>query len=142
MVTLLDGRPVPKVIDFGIAKATQKRLTEKTFLTSDGQFLGTPQYMSPEQAGMSDLDVDTRTDIYSLGVLLYELLVGRTPFDPKQLRQAGYDEICRIIRETDPPTPSKRLSTLGAAADGSRRDSARFSRLRCGSSCAATWTGS
>ena len=121
IVTLLDGRPVPKVIDFGIAKATQKRLTEKTSLTSDGQFLGTPQYMSPEQAGMSDLHVDIRTDIYSLGVVLYELLVGRTPFDPKQLRQAGYDEICRIIRETDPPTPSKQLSTLGAAAEETSR---------------------
>jgi serine/threonine protein kinase len=116
MVTLVDDRPVPKVIDFGIAKATQKRLTEKTSLTSDGQFLGTPQYMSPEQAGMSDLHVDIRTDIYSLGVLLYELLVGSTPFDPKRLREASYDEVCRIIRDTDPPTPSKQLSTLGAAA--------------------------
>ena len=115
MVTPLDGEPVPKVIDFGIAKATQKGLTEKTSLTSDGQFLGTPQYMSPEQAGMSDLDVDIRTDVYSLGVLLYELLVGSTPFDPEQLRQAGYDDMCRIIRETDPPTPSSQLSTLVAA---------------------------
>ena len=115
MVTPLDSESVPKVIDFGIAKATQKGLTEKTSLTSDGQFLGTPQYMSPEQAGMSDLDVDIRTDVYSLGVLLYELLVGSTPFDPELLRQAGHDDMCRIIRETDPPTPSNQLSTLAAA---------------------------
>jgi serine/threonine protein kinase len=98
MVTQVDGEPVPKVIDFSIAKVTQKRLTEKTSLTGDGQFLGTPQYMSPEQAGMSDLDVDIRTDVYSLGVLLYELLVGSTPFDPKRLRQAGHDDMCRISR--------------------------------------------
>ncbi|MFV1967817.1 MAG: protein kinase [Pirellulaceae bacterium] len=131
MVALIDGRPVPKVIDFGIAKAIQKRLAEKTFFTGDGQFLGTPQYMSPEQAGMSDLDVDIRTDVYSLGVLLYELLVGSTPFDPEQLRQAGYDEICRIIRETDPPTPSKHLSTLGAAiAEVSKHRQAQPAALR------------
>jgi serine/threonine protein kinase len=121
IVTLIDGKPVPKVIDFGIAKATRKRLAEKTITTGDGQFLGTPQYMSPEQARMSDLHVDIRTDIYSLGVVLYELLVGRTPFDPKELRQAGHDEVYRIIRETDPPTPSKQLSTLGAAAEETSR---------------------
>jgi len=113
MVTLIDGEPVPKVIDFGIAKATQQRLTEKTLYTSYHQFIGTPQYMSPEQAATCDLDVDTRSDIYSLGVLLYELLVGTTPFDPEELRKSSYDQICQTIRETEPRTPSKRLSRLG-----------------------------
>jgi len=115
MITLHDGKPVPKIIDFGIAKATQHRLTEKTFFTEYRQFIGTPEYMSPEQAEMSGLDIDTRTDIYSLGVLLYELLTGSTPFERKQLVSAAYDEIRRIIRETDPPKPSMRLSALGDA---------------------------
>ena len=109
------GRPVPKVIDFGIAKATNQRLTEKTLFTEFRQFVGTPEYMSPEQAEMSGLDVDTRTDIYSLGVLLYELLAGTTPFDGKTLREAGYGEIQRIIREQEPLRPSTRLSTMGDA---------------------------
>ena len=113
LVTLHDGTPVPKIIDFGIAKATSQRLTEKTLFTEFMQFIGTPQYMSPEQAEMSGLDVDTRTDIYSLGVLLYELITGTTPFDGDTLRDAAYTEVQRIIREVDPPTPSKRLSTLG-----------------------------
>ncbi|UCD75153.1 MAG: tetratricopeptide repeat protein [Phycisphaerales bacterium] len=113
MVTLHDVRPVPKIIDFGIAKATSRRLTEKTLYTEFRQFVGTPEYTSPEQAEMSGLDVDTRSDIYSLGVLLYELLTGTTPFDPDSLRRAGYGEIQRIIREEEPPTPSSRLSTLG-----------------------------
>ena len=112
MVTQQDGKAVPKVIDFGIAKAIHHRLTERTFSTGCGRLIGTPQYMSPEQAQLTDVDVDTRTDVYSLGVLLYELLTGTTPFEPEQLAQAGYDEVCRIIRETDPPIPSKRLSTL------------------------------
>ncbi len=113
MVTMHDDKPVPKVIDFGIAKATSQRLTEKTLFTRYTQMIGTPAYMSPEQAQMSGLDIDTRTDIYSLGVLLYELLTGTTPFAPDTLQQAGYAEIERIIRETDPPKPSTRLRDMG-----------------------------
>ncbi|MHC4434978.1 MAG: protein kinase domain-containing protein, partial [Planctomycetota bacterium] len=113
MVTMHDDKPVPKVIDFGIAKATNQRLTEKTLFTRYAHMIGTPAYMSPEQAQMSGLDVDTRTDIYSLGVLLYELLTGTTPFEPHTLQEAGYAEIERIIRETDPPKPSTRLRSLG-----------------------------
>jgi serine/threonine protein kinase len=112
LVTVNDAEPVPKVIDFGIAKATQGRLTDQTLFTAFEQFIGTPAYMSPEQAEMTSLDVDTRSDIYSLGVLLYELLMGRAPFDPKTLIAAGFDEVRRIIREVDPPRPSTRLSTL------------------------------
>ncbi|HUN81086.1 MAG TPA: serine/threonine-protein kinase [Phycisphaerae bacterium] len=112
LVSRHDDRPVVKVIDFGIAKATGGRLTEKTVFTELRQMIGTPTYMSPEQAGLSDLDVDTRSDIYSLGVLLYELLTGTTPFDVQTLMKAGYAEIQRIIREVEPPTPSTRLSTL------------------------------
>jgi non-specific serine/threonine protein kinase/serine/threonine-protein kinase len=112
LVTLHDTRPVPKVIDFGIAKATSHRLTEKTLFTEFRYFIGTPEYMSPDQAEISGLDVDTRTDIYSLGVLLYELLTGTTPFDAVTLRKAGYGEIQRIIREVEPPLPSTRLDTL------------------------------
>ncbi|TWU28993.1 serine/threonine protein kinase [Novipirellula artificiosorum] len=114
MVTLHDGKPVPKVIDFGIAKATQQDLTEKTLFTEYGQFIGTPAYMSPEQAEMSGLGVDTRSDIYSLGVLLYELLTGTTPFEAAQFRRAAIDEIIRMIRQDEPPRPSLRLSTLAA----------------------------
>src|SRR3974390_1209599 len=113
LVTLNDAVPVPKVIDFGIAKATQIELTEKTVFTQFHQFLGTPAYVSPEQASMSSLDVDTRSDIYSLGVLLYELLTGSTPFDATQLMSAGMDEMRRVIREEQPVRPSMRMSTLG-----------------------------
>jgi eukaryotic-like serine/threonine-protein kinase len=112
LVTLHDGEPVPKVIDFGIAKATQQELTEKTIYTKFQQFIGTPAYMSPEQAEMSGLDIDTRSDIYSMGVLIYELVTGRTPFDSKELLKQGLDEIRRTIRETEPPRPSMRLETL------------------------------
>src|SRR5262249_19555950 len=101
-----------KVIDFGVAKALGQAMTEKTLFTGFAQFLGTPLYMSPEQAGQSALDVDTRSDIYSLGVLLYELLTGTTPFDRERFKRAAQDEICRIIREEEPPRPSTRLSSL------------------------------
>jgi len=113
LVTVQDGSPVPKIIDFGIAKAIDHRLTERTLFTELGQFIGTPEYMSPEQAEMSGLDIDTRSDIYSLGIMLYELLVGVLPFDPKALRAAAFGEIQRIIRETDPPKASTRLDGLG-----------------------------
>ncbi|MBN2313162.1 MAG: protein kinase, partial [Sedimentisphaerales bacterium] len=111
LITLHDGKPVPKVIDFGIAKATGQRLTEKTLFTRFAQMVGTPEYMSPEQAELSGLDIDTRSDIYSLGVLLYELLTGMTPFDGKKLREAGYVEMQRIIREEQPVKPSTRIRT-------------------------------
>jgi serine/threonine protein kinase/tetratricopeptide (TPR) repeat protein len=114
LVTLHDGVPVPKVIDFGVAKATGGSLTEKTVYTAFAQLVGTPLYMSPEQVEVSGLDVDTRSDIYSLGVLLYELLTGTTPFDSETLKNAAFDEMRHMIREEEPPKPSTRLSKLGA----------------------------
>jgi serine/threonine protein kinase/WD40 repeat protein len=116
LVTLHDGVPVPKVIDFGIAKATQQELTDKTVFTQFQQFIGTPAYISPEQAEMSGLDIDTRADIYSLGVLLYELLVGQTPFDAKEMVQGGLDALRQIIREKEPLRPSTKLNTLRGEA--------------------------
>jgi serine/threonine protein kinase len=115
LVTVIDGAAVPKVIDFGVAKATGQALTEKTIYTAFHQMMGTPLYMSPEQADLSSMDVDTRSDVYSLGVLLYELLTGTTPFDPETLKRAAFDEVRRIIREQEPPRPSTRLSTPGEA---------------------------
>jgi eukaryotic-like serine/threonine-protein kinase len=133
LVTLHDGVPVPKVIDFGVAKATggagQQPLTDRTLFTQFAQMVGTPLYMSPEQAEMSGLDVDTRSDVYSLGVLLYELLTGTTPFDKERLRQAAHDEVRRIIREEEPPPPSTRIGTLSdekrASVSADRKTDAR-----------------
>ena len=112
LVSMQDGKPAPKVIDFGIAKATEQRLTEKTLFTALEQLIGTPAYMSPEQAEMTGVDIDTRSDIYSLGVLLYELLTGKTPFDPKELMAKGIEEMRWTIRDQEPRRPSTRLTTL------------------------------
>jgi serine/threonine protein kinase/tetratricopeptide (TPR) repeat protein len=113
LVTAHDGESVPKVIDFGVAKALGQKLTEKTLFTRSEQLIGTPAYMSPEQAALGGLDIDTRSDMYSLGVMLYELLTGVTPLDSETLRRGELDDIRRMIRETDPPTPSTRLQTMG-----------------------------
>ncbi len=113
LVAEVDGRPAPKIIDFGVAKATTQRLTEMTMFTELGQLIGTPEYMSPEQASLTDDDIDTRTDVYALGVVLYELLSGALPFESRELRKAGYEAIRKIIREQDPPRPSTRFSGLG-----------------------------
>jgi len=123
LVTMHEGVPAPKVIDFGIAKATQGRLTDLTLITGFDQFIGTPAYMSPEQAELREYDIDTRSDVYSLGVLLYELLTGHPPYDSKSLVRAGIEEIRRIIREVEPPRPSTRILTL---EDGDRNSIARL----------------
>src|SRR3984957_16234865 len=116
LVTLHDGAAFVKVIDFGIAKATVQKLTERTLFTAYGQMIGTPEYMSPEQAEMSGLDIDTRSDVYSLGVLLYELLTGTTPLEARRLREAGFAMMQRLIQEEETPRPSTRLSSLGDSA--------------------------
>ena len=124
-VAIHGNKAVPKIIDFGLAKALSQLLTERTLVTEQGQMVGTPEYMSPEQAEMTNQDIDTRTDIYSLGVVLYELLTGTLPFDPDTLRQGGADHIRHMIREKDPKTPSTRLSTI------SGEESTRVAKLRC-----------
>jgi serine/threonine protein kinase/tetratricopeptide (TPR) repeat protein len=128
LVAFKDGQPIPKVIDFGVAKAISQPLTERTLFTEQGQLIGTPAYMSPEQAEMTAQDIDTRTDIYSLGVLLYELLTGALPFDPASLRQAAFDEIRRIIREVEPPKPSTKLSSMITAGGDDSTSAARNRR--------------
>jgi serine/threonine protein kinase/formylglycine-generating enzyme required for sulfatase activity/dienelactone hydrolase len=132
LVAPYDGRPVPKVIDFGLAKAMHQSLTERTLHTAHETVLGTPLYMSPEQAQLNNLDVDTRSDIYSLGVLLYELLTGTTPVEKKRFKEAAWDEIRRIIREEEPPKPSTRLSStakLAKLAAGRQSEPARLTKL-------------
>jgi non-specific serine/threonine protein kinase/serine/threonine-protein kinase len=121
LVSLEDGRPLPKIIDFGVAKATEKRQAQHTLFTELGQVLGTPSYMSPEQADLASTDIDTRTDVYSLGVMLYELLAGVLPFDPRELRQARFDEVLRRIREQEPPRPSTRVQKAGAESTATAR---------------------
>jgi non-specific serine/threonine protein kinase/serine/threonine-protein kinase len=116
LVTIPDDHPVPKIIDFGVAKATAQHLTERTLYTEMGVMIGTPEYMSPEQAEMGGLNIDTRTDVYALGVILYELLTGALPFDREELRQAGFAEIQRMIREKEPRRPSTRITQLGPAS--------------------------
>ncbi len=133
MVAIQDDHPVPRIIDFGVAKATAQPLTDRSLFTEMGMLIGTPEYMSPEQAEMTGLDVDTRSDVYALGVLLYELLIGALPFDRQELREAGLESIRRTIREKEPPRPSRRLTTLMAsaprdAAENRKTDQAKLVR--------------
>jgi serine/threonine protein kinase/WD40 repeat protein len=140
LVTLHDGKPVVKVIDFGVAKALGQQLTDKTLFTNFAQMIGTPLYMSPEQAEWSGLDVDTRSDIYSLGVLLYELLTGTTPFDKERLKQASFDEIRRIIREEEPPKPSTRMIEQRRSGLPSRTSTAEGPARQAGPTAQAATT--
>jgi eukaryotic-like serine/threonine-protein kinase len=130
LVTMHDDKAVPKVIDFGIAKALSRQLTDHTLFTGYQQMLGTPLYMSPEQAQMSGVDVDTRSDVYSLGVMLYELLTGTAPFDRESLKNATYDDLRRIIQEQEPPRPSARVTTLDAPARATIADRRRIDRRK------------
>ena len=141
LVALYDDRPVPKVIDFGVAKAAGQALTDKTLATGFGAVVGTPEYMSPEQASFNNLDIDTRSDVYALGVLLYELLAGSPPFARKELEKVGLLEIFRVIREQEPPKPSTKLSHGRGAADavGQSRNGAEATHC---TACAANSTGS
>ncbi len=131
LVVVSDSMPVPKIIDFGVAKALGQKLTQTTLFTASNRFIGTPAYMSPEQAELGGIDIDTRTDIYSLGVLLYELLTGVTPFDAQMLQRAAWDEARRMIRETEPQKPSTRLQCLGQSVQA-------VARLRCADSGSLT----
>jgi len=132
LVEEVDGKPVPRIIDFGVAKAVDRPITERELFTEFGQMVGTPEYMSPEQAEMGNLDVDTRTDVYSLGVVLYELLVGALPFDPKELRASGYEAMRRRIMKETPAKPSTRFGTLGAVTGdiARRRESSPANLLK------------
>lgn len=130
LVAVNDGKPAPKVIDFGVAKAVSHKLTERTMFTEVGQMVGTPEYMAPEQAESSNLDVDTRADIYSLGVMLYELLTGAPPFSPQELRAAGYSEMLRLIREVDPIKPSAKLSTATQPKTATKNPELEPARLK------------
>ncbi len=142
LVEMHDVTPVPKVIDFGVSKAIGQRLTDMSLHTGFTQMVGTPMYMSPEQAGQSSMDVDTRSDVYSLGVLLYELLTGSTPFESETLRNASYDEMRRMIRDVDPPRPSARVSTLQANALSTISDRRKLEPRNLAKRSAANSTGS
>ena len=139
LVAEYDEKPVPKVIDFGVAKATGQELTEATLHTGFGAVVGTVEYMSPEQASFNQLDVDTRSDIYSLGVLLYELLAGSPPFGRKELEKAGMLEMLRLIREQEPSKPSTKLSAAGGLPTLAANRGTEPKRL---AALSASWTGS